>query len=66
MEFMNLVRVGISLFILLLIAVSATGWMWTGSHQPAAQSAASRVVLTLCILAGIVGLTALWRPRRNK
>jgi hypothetical protein len=60
---MNIIRVAISLFILVLIGVSATGWIWTGSHQPAAQSAASRVVLTLCILAGIGGLVALWRPR---
>jgi len=65
---MNTVRIVISLFILLLIAVASTGWVWTGSHQSAAQSAASRVVLSLCILAGIVGLTALWRktPRSRR
>ena len=63
---MNLVRSAISLFIVVLIAVSTTGWIWTGSHQPAAQSAASRVVLTLCIVAGVVGLVALWRPRPTK
>ena len=58
---MNAIRILISLFIVVLIAVASTGWIWTGSHQPAAQSAASRVVLSLCILAGIVGLTTLWR-----
>ena len=60
---MNVVRIIISLFILVLISVASTGWIWTGSHQPAAQATASRVVLSLCILAGVVGLTALWRTK---
>jgi hypothetical protein len=60
---MNVVRTLISLFILVLIAVASTGWIWTGRHQSPAQSAASRVVLSLCILAAVVGLTALWRRR---
>jgi hypothetical protein len=63
MDVMNLVRIAISVFILVLIGVAATGWIWTGSHQAAAQSTASRVVLTACILAGVVGLAAIWRPR---
>jgi len=66
MDALNLVRTAISLFIVVLIAVSTTGWIWTGSHQSAAQSAASRVVLALCIGAGVVGLVALWRPRPTK
>ena len=60
---MNIVRIIISLFIVVLISVASTGWIWTGAHQPAAQAAASRVVLSLCILAGVVGLTALWRTK---
>jgi hypothetical protein len=63
---MNIVRIAISLFILVLIVVSASGWIWTGSHQTASQAAASRIVLGLCILAGLVGLTALWRTRPTK
>jgi len=59
---MNIVRAAISLFIVVLITVSAIGWIWTGNHQSASQAAASRVVLTLGVLAGIVGLMALWRP----
>ena len=58
---MTLVRLAISLFVLLLIAVSVVGWTWTGRHQPASQAAASRVVLTLGILAGVIGLAAIWR-----
>ena len=55
------VRLVISLFVLLLIGVSSVGWVWTGAHQAAPLATASRVVLTLGILAGIVGLGALWR-----
>lgn len=58
---MILVRVAISVFVLVLIAISVAGWIWTGSHQPAAQSAASRVVLTLGVIAGVIGLVAIWR-----
>jgi hypothetical protein len=58
---MKVVRVAISLLVLVVITVSVVGWIWTGSHQPAAQSAASRVVLTLAILAGVIGLAAIWR-----
>ena len=56
------VRITISLFILVLIGVSVVGWVWTGHHQSASQSEASRVVLTLAALAGVTGLVALWRP----
>jgi hypothetical protein len=63
---MNIVRIAISLFILVLIALSASGWIWAGSHQSASQSVASRVVLALCILAGLAGLRALWSARSPK
>jgi hypothetical protein len=58
----NVVRTAISLFIVVLITVSVIGWIWTGTHQPASLAAASHVVLSLGVLAGIVGLMALWRP----
>jgi hypothetical protein len=60
MDPLNAVRIAISSFIVVLIAVAATGWIWAGTHLPGAQSAASRVVLTLCVAAGIAGLIALW------
>lgn len=62
----NAVRGALSLFIVLLIAVASTGWIWTARHQPAGQSIASRTVLTLCIVAGVVGLVALWRTSASK
>ncbi len=66
MAAMNVIRLAISLFILVVMALAVTGWFWTGAHQDASQSAASRVVLGLCVVAGIVGLTALWRTRSTK
>jgi len=60
------VRVAISLFILVLIGLSAMGWAWTGSHQPPGAMEAGRTVLALGALAGVVGLVTIWRaPRRR-
>ena len=58
---MNAIRVAITLFILLLVTASIAGWVWTGNHQTPAQAAASHVVLSLGMAAGLVGLTAIWR-----
>jgi hypothetical protein len=63
----TLIRLTATLFILVLIALSAMGWVWNGAHQASGQAAAAgRLVLTLGALAGVVGLIALWRwPRRT-
>lgn len=61
---MTVVRLAISVFIVLLIAVSVAGWVWTGGNQPPDQWVASRVVLALSALAGALGLVAIWRPER--
>lgn len=62
---MTAIRLTASIFILILIGLSAMGWIWTGSHQPPVQAMAARIVLALAALAGMVGLVALWRwPRR--
>jgi hypothetical protein len=58
---MTLIRITMSIFVLLLISVSLAGWIWTGSHQAPAQAIASRVVLTLGMAGGLVGLFAIWR-----
>ena len=63
---MNVIRLAISFFILVVIALAVMGWLWAGVHQTASQSAASRTVLGLCVVAGIVGLAALWRARPTK
>ena len=66
MDARNVVRIAISLFIVVVVALSVTGWIWTGRHQPPAQAAASRTVLGLGVLAGAAGLTALWRAKPTK
>jgi hypothetical protein len=58
---MNGIRIAITFFILLLFAASIAGWRWTGANQPPAQSAASRIVLTIGMAAGMIGLAAIWR-----
>jgi hypothetical protein len=60
------IRLVATAFIIVLIALTAMGWVWTGSHQPPAQAVAGRTVLALAALAGVGGLAALWRwPRRT-
>jgi hypothetical protein len=61
---MTAVRLAISVFIALLIVVSAAGWIWTGGNQPHDQWVASRVVLAIGALTGALGLIAIWRPER--
>jgi hypothetical protein len=58
---MKAIRAAISLFILVVIALATAGWVWTGDHQNGSQAVASRVVLALAILSGLVGLLSLWR-----
>ena len=58
---MTFVRILISSFVVILIVVSVAGWIWTSSHQPAAQAAASHLVLGAGIVAGLVGLVTVWR-----
>ena len=60
---LNVVRVVITGFILVLITIATTGWLWVGSHQSPAQALASRVVLTLCVVAGLIGVKAVWTRR---
>lgn len=62
---MTVIRVLISLFVLLLIVVSAAGWIWAGSHQPPGQATASHLVLGLGMLAGVVCLVLIWRRPRT-
>lgn len=58
---MNLVRIGITCFVLILLSVVTMGWIWTGSHQPPALRAASHVVLGLAAASGIFALARIWR-----
>jgi tellurite resistance protein TehA-like permease len=57
---MNAVRIGITVFILILLAIVTLGWIWTNGHQPPPLRTASHVVLALAGLAGIFALTKIW------
>ena len=61
---LTVIRFVITGFILVLITVASTGWVWVGSHQSPAQALGSRVVLTLCVVAGLIGVRVVW-SRRN-
>jgi hypothetical protein len=61
---MNGIRVAISALILALITLAILGWQWTGAHQQPAQYMAARTVLTIMSIAGLIGLGAIWRPRK--
>lgn len=63
---MFVIRTLISAFILLLLWSALAGWGWTAVHQPAAQAAASHVVLGLAAMAGLWGLFAIWRPTPDR
>jgi membrane protein YdbS with pleckstrin-like domain len=60
---LNVVRFLITGFIVVLITIATTGWLWVGSHQSPSQALASRIVLTLCVVAGLIGVKALWSRR---
>jgi hypothetical protein len=62
---MNAVRLVISIFIAVLIAIATLGWKWTSAHQAPAQATASHLALGLSIVAGIVGVITIWRPNRD-
>ena len=61
---MNLVRLAITGFMLVLLAIVTMGWIWTGTHQPAPQRTASHVVLAVAALSGVLALCRIWWPHR--
>jgi hypothetical protein len=62
------VRISITLFIILLIAIVTLGISWTSTHQPPPLRTASQIVLGAAGLAGILAIARIWRadpPRRR-
>ena len=57
----NIIRIAISLFIAVLVAVSALGWIWVGARLSPAQAVAGRVVLAAGVIAAGFALSVLWR-----
>lgn len=58
---MNLWRMAISAFIVVLLGVVTLGILWTAGHQPPSSRIASHVVLGLSGAAGVLALVRLWR-----
>jgi len=57
----NGVRVGISAFVVILLATIGLGLVWTSHHQAPPLRTASHIVLSLAGAAGIFALAKLWR-----
>ena len=57
----NGVRIGISAFVLVLLATIVLGLVWTSRHQPPPLRTASYIVLTLAAVAGVFALSTIWR-----
>lgn len=62
---MTLVRILVTVFVAAILTATIVGWIWTGAHQPPAGAFASRIVLGLAALSGVVALVAVWRPNRT-
>ena len=61
---MNFIRSLISIFMLILLAVSIAGWIWAGG-QPSPKQEGARFVLALCGLSSLGGLTLLWKAKQT-
>lgn len=63
---MNAIRIAISVFIAMLIAIAILGWTWTTAHQTPSQATASHLVLGLAMLASVIGVLVIWgAPSRH-
>ena len=59
---MNVVRSLMSVFLLILLALSVAGWNWAGG-QPSPQAEGARFVLVLCGLTAVGSLWLLWTAK---
>jgi len=56
---MNLIRSILSVFLVALVAIAVSGWVWSGGH-PSPHQDGARFVLTLAALSSIGCLWLLW------
>jgi hypothetical protein len=62
----NGVRIGISAFVLILLATIVLGLVWTSRHQVPPLRTASHIVLALAGAAGIFALAKIWRTEATR
>ena len=60
---MNTVRSVISVFLLILLALSVAGWIWAGG-QPSPKLEGARVALGLCGLMSVGSLALIWSAKQ--
>lgn len=58
---MNLIRSLMSVFLLLLLAVSVAGWFWAEQGMKPELLAGGRAVLAACGLSALLALWLIWR-----
>lgn len=61
---MNLIRSIISIFLLILLAVSVAGWAWAGG-LPTTKMEGARFALALCGLASVGAIGLLWSAKQS-
>ena len=57
----NAIRLAMTAFTGIVVALSVVGIRWTSQHQPPASAVASAAVLGLSSLFAIVALVVIWR-----
>lgn len=62
---MNAIRSAITVFLLVLVALSVAGWVWAGHQPPAYPATAARVVLAVCGVGGLAAVYELWLGTRR-
>ena len=60
---MNTVRSVMSVFLLVLLALSIAGWIWAGG-QPSPKLEGARVALGLCGLMAVASMAVIWSAKR--
>jgi hypothetical protein len=55
------VRLAITIFTSIVIALSAVGIRWTSQHQPPASAVASALVLGISSAFALIALVIIWR-----
>lgn len=62
---MNLIRSIISVFLMILLALSIAGWIWAGG-QPSPKMEGARVALAICGLSSVGCLVLLWTAKQRQ
>ena len=61
----NAIRLAMTAFTGIVVALSAIGIRWTSQHQPPASALASAAVLAISSAFAIVALVVIWRSGRG-